>query len=339
MKLLTLVFVILTLVGVAQSNDDCSNAQTICANQSLNSTNTGATTDVCAGCSDGASSLGNFCFSIENSIWFSFETNSLGGDANVYLSTIICDNTAGFSNSLDAVIIEAGSPCNESTYTAVSNCVSDESSSISLNATSLLPNTTYYVLVDGGMSSGATDPGSCGFNILASGPAVEVEIEAGDGVTIFKGENHMLNGSGPPNSVWTPTSTLSNSGSDTPVASPDFSTTYFYTTVSPNGCVYQDEVTISVIQDIFVTNTLTPNEDGINDFWIIGSIDQYPSAKVSVFDRWGQRIFHSIGYENEKRWDGTFSGAKLPSGTYFYIIDLNTSAEEDVFSGYVVILR
>jgi gliding motility-associated-like protein len=339
MKLLTIVFIILAQFVFAQSNDDCSNAQTICANQPLNSTTVGASADVCVGCSDGPTAAGNFCFSIENTVWFSFETNDIGGAANVSLSTIICDNSAGFNSSLDAVIIEAGSPCDESTYSAVSNCATDESVSLSLDATSLLPNTTYYVLVDGGMTAGDTDPGNCGFNILVSGSAVEVEIEAGEGASIFKGENYTLNGVGPINSIWTPASSLSDPTSDSPVASPDFSTTYFYSTITSNGCVYQDDVTVSVIQDILVTNTITPNDDGINDFWIIGSIDQYPSADVSIFDRWGQRVFHSIGYEDGKQWDGTFSGSKLPSATYFYTIDLNTDTDEDVFSGYIVIIR
>ena len=33
----------------------------------------------------------------------------------------------------------------------------------------------------------------------------------------------------------------------------------------------------------------------------------------------GKNVYHSTGYS--KAWDGTLNGRRLPSGTYYYIID------------------
>jgi gliding motility-associated-like protein len=39
----------------------------------------------------------------------------------------------------------------------------------------------------------------------------------------------------------------------------------------------------------------------------------------SVFDRWGNRVFHSDDYQNN--WDGTYNGQPLPLGAYTYQIE------------------
>jgi len=332
-------FFILTY-NVAQVNDNCSSATVICANQPQFSSNSAATVDACSGCSDGASAAGNFCFDLNNTVWFSFITNDIGGDVNVVISNLNCDNSVGFSQALDAVIIDAPTPCDESSYTAASNCVSAENNALNLSATGLTPNTTYYVLVDGDLSGAATDAASCGFDIEVSGSGVEIDIEAGDGGTIFIGESFSLEGDGPTNAIWSPESTLSSNNTPSTIATPDATTTYFYSSQTANGCVYQDGVTVVVETELYVTNTITPNDDGFNDFWEIGSIEtRYPASKITVFDRWGQVVFKVIGYTKEKRWNGTFKGKKLPSGVYYYVIDLNTASKKDVFTGYVTIIR
>ena len=64
-------------------NDDCTSPITLCANQAQSGNTQDATISVCIGCSDGATAAGNFCFALENTVWFSFTTNSTGGDAQI----------------------------------------------------------------------------------------------------------------------------------------------------------------------------------------------------------------------------------------------------------------
>ncbi|WP_158990276.1 gliding motility-associated C-terminal domain-containing protein [Mucilaginibacter sp. L196] len=84
-----------------------------------------------------------------------------------------------------------------------------------------------------------------------------------------------------------------------------------------------------------IPNTFTPNGDGINDTWEIKYLDYYPKSTVNIFNRWGQKVFSSIGYPTP--WDGTYKGTVLPSGTYYYIIDPKNG--QAVFSGWLAIIR
>lgn len=338
MKLIYLITFLIPGLLLAQGSDNCVNATTLCANQTQFSSNENATVNVCNGCEDGAVASGNFCYALNNSVWFTFLTNDSGGDVFADITNIICDNSSGYNTSLQATIIQASSPCDESSYQSVSNC---ETSAINfqLAATGLQPNTTYYIQIDGDSIAGNTNPANCGFSITVSGPGVNVPIEAGEGSAIFKGESTTIEGTGPSNSTWTPTELISNPNNATNTVSPDVTTTYFYTTQSPNGCIYSDQVTVVVQEAINLTNTFSPNDDGINDFWYIGSIQNFPSAKITIFDRWGQKVYYSVGYGNENVWTGKANGITVPSGVYYYIIDLNTSSDEDVFNGYVTVIK
>ena len=84
-----------------------------------------------------------------------------------------------------------------------------------------------------------------------------------------------------------------------------------------------------------VPNGFTPNGDGINDTWEILNLDKYPSCAVKVFNRNGQMVFYSVGYATP--WNGRFNNQALPSGSYYYVIDLKNN--QDVLSGFVNIIK
>ena len=67
-----------------------------------------------------------------------------------------------------------------------------------------------------------------------------------------------------------------------------------------------------------VPTAFSPNGDGINDYWVIGSMEEYIDAEVQVFNRWGDLVFYSE--RNTEYWDGTYKGKKMPTADYFYII-------------------
>jgi gliding motility-associated-like protein len=87
------------------------------------------------------------------------------------------------------------------------------------------------------------------------------------------------------------------------------------------------------LQDI--PNTFTPNGDGRNDTWVIKGLEYYPQSTVNIFNRWGQKLYSSVGYPIP--WDGEYNGKALPSGTYYYIIDLKN--RQPVIAGWVAIIR
>ncbi|WP_428331533.1 gliding motility-associated C-terminal domain-containing protein [Mucilaginibacter sp.] len=133
---------------------------------------------------------------------------------------------------------------------------------------------------------------------------------------------------------WTPATGLSDAAIADPVASPEVTTTYQLKVISTAGCFATAPVTINVGQQINVPNVFTPNGDGINDLWNIKYLSNYPTCSVSVFNRYGLQIFHSVGYG--KPWAGTYNNKKLPTGTYYYIIDLKDGSKP--LSGSVTII-
>ena len=87
-------------------------------------------------------------------------------------------------------------------------------------------------------------------------------------------------------------------------------------------------------KDLLVPNAFSPNGDGINERWEIEQLKQYPACTVSVFNRWGQEVFKSQGYQQP--WDGRFKGQPVPLATYYYVITL---PGKKAYSGWVVILK
>ncbi|MCB9317221.1 MAG: gliding motility-associated C-terminal domain-containing protein [Lewinellaceae bacterium] len=85
---------------------------------------------------------------------------------------------------------------------------------------------------------------------------------------------------------------------------------------------------LSTVDEKDLTNTITPNGDGLNDVFdpLQELIDQgkYVSvnqARLSIFNRWGERIFYNK--DTYKPWDGRAGGKQIvPQGTYYYILRL-----------------
>ncbi|GAB4205723.1 MAG: hypothetical protein Fur0023_14830 [Bacteroidia bacterium] len=99
---------------------------------------------------------------------------------------------------------------------------------------------------------------------------------------------------------------------------------------------------INVVNELeqLIPNAISPNNDGKNDVWRLDFINvYYPNAEIEIFNRWGERIFYSKGYNNA--WDGTYNGNPLPIGTYYYVINLhdNDPSQPDIIKGSVLILK
>ena len=89
-------------------------------------------------------------------------------------------------------------------------------------------------------------------------------------------------------------------------------------------------------EDILVSEAITPNGDGINDTWNIINIELYPNTIVSVFNKSGNEVFKATNYQNN--WNATYNdrSEKLPSGPYYYHIDLAGDGSVD-FNGWIYI--
>ena len=70
-----------------------------------------------------------------------------------------------------------------------------------------------------------------------------------------------------------------------------------------------------------IPSLFTPNGDSQNDVWQIGGIEDYPNAKIDIYNRWGQIVFSSRNNYYGNEWDGVYNGNPLPFAVYYYIID------------------
>ena len=135
--------------------------------------------------------------------------------------------------------------------------------------------------------------------------------------------------------LWNPSTYLNSDTASEPLSTPAVDTHYQLFLTGKGNCTVSDTINITVLKTPVIPTAFSPNGDGINDTWVIQYLNSYPGATVDVFDRDGQPIFHSEGYN--VNWDGTFNGKPLPIGTYYYII--NPKNGRALMSGPITIIR
>ena len=71
---------------------------------------------------------------------------------------------------------------------------------------------------------------------------------------------------------------------------------------------------------------ISPNDDGMNDYWVIENVELYQNLELIVFSSLGQVVFQTINYQNN--WKGTYEDQTLPRGVYHYIFkDMNGNVQ------------
>lgn len=129
-------------------------------------------------------------------------------------------------------------------------------------------------------------------------------------------------------------------------------TVFYVSGIGSNGCESKPRIPASAIvvlpdgsnECLKIYTGISPNNDGLNDEWVIEGIEKYPINRVYIYDRWGNIVFEQPNYNNSssKIWKGisnknTFKAEELPNGTYFYEIDMEGLSKP--LSGFVIINR
>ncbi|MEM7084784.1 MAG: gliding motility-associated C-terminal domain-containing protein [Bacteroidota bacterium] len=110
--------------------------------------------------------------------------------------------------------------------------------------------------------------------------------------------------------------------------------TQLYSVVVNKGeCVGEGEIDILLydVGNCVISQGISPNNDTYNDALDLEFLSDRAGGirQLQIYNRYGALVFEAVNYINE--WEGQDkSGNELPTGTYFYVIDL---AEEDSVYG------
>ncbi|PBQ34545.1 hypothetical protein CNR22_23095 [Sphingobacteriaceae bacterium] len=157
---------------------------------------------------------------------------------------------------------------------------------------------------------------------------------AGPDKEIIQFQYVVLEGSGKGTPHWTPSSSLNNENILMPVADPEDTKIYVLTLSDAHGCLTSDSVTVKVI--IPVPTVITPNDDMVNDYFMVDKIEEYSQNTLTVYNRWGSEVYSARQYKNT--WNGkSNNGNDLPDDIYYYILDYGNG--EKPFTNYILIKR
>jgi gliding motility-associated-like protein len=184
-------------------------------------------------------------------------------------------------------------------------------------------------------------PGCTDFDTVVVNTFPEISVDAGSDkiIVLF---NTIAIGGNPTTSdalslTWEPAVFLDNANLPNPTTTNTIDVTFTVTGTDGNGCSVSDTVQVKLLPEVKISSGFSPNGDGKNDLWIIDYIDQFPNNTVEIFNRWGEQLFYSQGYETP--FNGNFRGKDLPVGTYYYIIKLNHPAYPKPYTGPLTIFR
>ena len=110
--------------------------------------------------------------------------------------------------------------------------------------------------------------------------------------------------------------------------------TYNVEITDSNLCKIKASFQVLIDEDcVNISTAFTPNNDGVNDFWVIKNIENFQNVQVSIFDANGFVYFSSSNYDNS--WDGQYRGKNIKSGTYYFYVKIET----ETFTGSITIVR
>lgn len=119
------------------------------------------------------------------------------------------------------------------------------------------------------------------------------------------------------------------------VVAPGTTTNFQLTAGDACGNIVTSQVEVVYVECLIkIPNVITPDGDGINDFFEIRNVDDYPNSDLVILNRWGTVVFEKTGYTND------WNGDDLSEGVYFYRFYPNgLKYETGMYHGFVEIIR
>ena len=136
---------------------------------------------------------------------------------------------------------------------------------------------------------------------------------------------------------WKPSAGLMDPAVLNAVALPEEMTRYLLI-VNNEGCRDSVYATVDITKNaLYIPSSFTPNNDSKNDMFRVPPVADFFLHYLSVFDRWGNRVFHTT--VPGKGWDGSHQGQPCPTGAYVYVLKGTDPKGAVIRKGTVILIR
>ncbi|MDP1727397.1 MAG: gliding motility-associated C-terminal domain-containing protein [Bacteroidota bacterium] len=80
-------------------------------------------------------------------------------------------------------------------------------------------------------------------------------------------------------------------------------------------------------QALPANNLITPDGDGINDFFAIEDVDSYKDFALTIYNDFGLEVY-KISRDYKNNWGATYQDKTLPDGAYYFLFKNETNGKE-----------
>ena len=274
--------------------------------------------------------------------WSNGDTGPFADSLLAGTVTVIVSDSNSCSAGFNANITQPSSALSATTNSTDATCFGYNDGAISITVSGGTPNYSYSWspavgtgssisgLTQGSYTVTVSDALNCTYStvIVVDQPSAII-TDAGENVSGCE-EQYELNatlGTGY-TGLWSLSSgsgVLSNPNSTTTTVSQlGEGDNVFLWTISDGTCFGVDSVIVQLYEagecELELPSAFSPNGDGYNDGFFIRGIDRFPDNVLTVYNRWGNEVFHKENYKNTQWYGQNKNGDDLPEGTYFVVL-------------------
>ncbi len=90
------------------------------------------------------------------------------------------------------------------------------------------------------------------------------------------------------------------------------------------------------IDNLYIPNVISANNDGLNDYWILHHGDtNIPTVGAEIYNRWGELVYMNHDYHGE--WHGqTLTNKEVSEGVYYYRVTLPPGQQK---AGFLTVFK
>ncbi len=197
------------------------------------------------------------------------------------------------------------------------------------------------------------DKNGCEFEkTIVINAAIGVDVDLVPQVELYAGDEYKIipKYSIPDDSIawvkWEPAENLSCANCLYPIHTANTDQSYTVTFANKNGCIATSEIKIKInSRNVWFPNVITSNGDNINDrFFPKASSNSFRQVNfLSIYDRWGEKIFHQENFpanDPTQGWEGKFNNEYCIPGVYVYVVEIEwNNGDVQKFFGDVTLIR